>query len=157
MGLVGTVEGVAMPVYRGDATTGQHVVAADWRVEGVLPDGRVFSVRVAVGFSFDGCSVPRLLWRLCGHPMEVPRVAAALAHDWLYAAHVCDRETADMIFREICRMVGLSALRYNTEYWTLRVAGGAAWMSHGAADQEFARAHGALVINGKTLIGEIEK
>lgn len=157
MGLVGTVEGVVMPVYRGDAATGQHVVAVDWRVEGVLPDGRVFIVSVRVGFRFDGCSVPRALWRLCGHPMEVPRVAAALAHDWLYAAHVCDRETADMIFREICRMVGLSALRYNTEYWTLRVAGGAAWKSHGAADQEFARAHGALVINGKTLIGEIEK
>ena len=157
MGLVGTVEGVVMPVYRGDAATGQHVVAVDWRVEGVLSDGRVFAVSVRVGFKFDGCSVPRALWRLCGQPMEVPRVAAALAHDWLYAAHVCDRATADEIFREICRMVGLSALRYNTEYWTLRVAGGAAWKSHGAADQEFARAHGALVINGKTLIGEIEK
>ena len=157
MGLVGTVEGVVMPVCRGDAATGQHVVAVDWRVKGVLSDGRVFAVSVRVGFKFDGCSVPRALWRLCGHPMEVPRVAAALAHDWLYAAHVCDRATADMIFREICRMVGLSALRYNTEYWTLRVAGGAAWKSHGAADQEFARAHGALVINGKTLMGEIEK
>ena len=157
MGLVGTVEGVAMPVYRGDAATGQHVVAVDWRVEGVLSDGRVFAVSVRVGFKFDGCSVPRALWRLCGHPMEVPRVAAALAHDWLYAAHVCDRETADMIFREICRMVGLSALRYNTEYWTLRVAGGAAWKSHGAADQEFARAHGALELDGKIQIGDTTK
>jgi len=157
MGLVRAVEGIRMPDYHGDPATGKHVVSVEWRVDGILPDGRVFSVCVKVGFSFDGCSVPRLLWRLCGHPMEVPRVAAALAHDWLYAAHVCDRETADMIFREICRMVGLSALRYNTEYWALRVAGGAAWKSHGAADQEFARAHGALVINGKTLIGEIEK
>ena len=157
MGLVGTVEGVAMPVYRGDAATGRHVVAVAWQVSGVLPDGRVFSVRVAVGFSFDGCSVPRLLWRLCGHPMEVPRVAAALAHDWLYAAHVCDRATADEIFREVCKLVGLGAIRRNVEYYALRVAGGAAWKSHGAADQEFARAHGALVINGKTLIGEIEK
>lgn len=143
-----------MPVYRGDAATGRHVVVVAWEVSGVLPDGRVFSVRVAVGFSFDGCSVPRFLWRLCGHPMEVPRVAAALAHDWLYAAHVCDRATADEIFREICRMVGLSALRYNTEYWTLRVAGGAAWKSHGADDQEFARAHGALMLDGKIQKGE---
>ena len=157
MGLVRAVEGIRMPDYHGDPATGRHVVSIAWEVSGVLPDGRAFTVRVDVGFSFDGCSVPRLLWRLCGHPMEVPRVAASLAHDWLYAAHVCDRATADMIFREICRMVGLSALRYNTEYWTLRVAGGAAWNSHGLEDQEFARAHGALVINGKTLIGEIEK
>ena len=154
MGLVRAVEGIRMPDYHGDPATGKHVVSVEWRVDGILPDGRVFSVCVKVGFSFDGCSVPRLLWRLCGHPMEVPRVAAALAHDWLYAAHVCDRETADMIFREICRMVGLSALRYNTEYWTLRVAGGTAWNSHGAEDQEFARAHGALELDGKIQKGE---
>ena len=143
-----------MPTYRGDAATGKHVVSVAWEVSGVLPDGRAFSVRVAVGFSFDGCSVPRALWRLCGHPMEVPRVAAALAHDWLYAAHVCDRATADMIFREVCKLVGLGAIRRNVEYYALRVAGGAAWKSHGAADQEFARAHGALVINRKTQKGE---
>ena len=154
MGLVGAVEGVKMPVYRGDVATGRHVVVVAWDVSGVLPDGRLFTVSVRVGFSFDGCSVPRLLWRLCGHPMEVPRVAAALAHDWLYAAHVCDRATADEIFREICRMAGLSALRYNTEYWTLRVAGGAAWKSHGLEDQEFARAHGALMLDGKIQKGE---
>ena len=154
MGLVGAVEGVKMPVYRGDVATGRHVVVVAWDVSGVLPDGRLFTVSVRVGFSFDGCSVPRLLRRLCGHPMEVPRVAAALAHDWLYAAHVCDRATADEIFREICRMAGLSALRYNTEYWTLRVAGGAAWKSHGLEDQEFARAHGALMLDGKIQKGE---
>ena len=157
MGLVGTVEGVAMPVYRGDATTGRHVVAVAWQVSGVLPDGRVFSVRVAVGFSFDGCSVPRALWRLCGQPMEVPRVAAALAHDWLYAAHVCDRATADEIFREVCKLVGLGAIRRNVEYYALRLAGGTAWNSHGTEDQAFARAHGALELDGKIQKGEIEK
>jgi len=143
-----------MPVYRGDAATGQHVVASNWHVEGVLSDGRVFIVRVAAGFAFDGCSVPRALWRLCGHPMEVPRVAAALAHDWLYAAHVCDRATADEIFREVCKLVGLGAIRRNVEYYALRVAGGSAWNSHGADDQAFARAHGALVIDGKFPKGE---
>lgn len=157
MGLVRSVNGVMMPDYHGDAATGQHVVSVDWEVSGVLSDGRVFAVSVRVGFKFDGCSVPRFLWWLCGHPMEVPRVAAALAHDWLYAAHVCDRETADMIFKAICRMVGLSALRYNTEYWTLRVAGGAAWKSHGAADQEFARAHGVLVLDGGIQKGDTTK
>jgi len=155
MGLVRAVEGIRMPDYHGDPATGKHVVSVEWRVDGILPDGRVFSVCVKVGFSFDGCSVPRFLWRLCGHPMEVPRVAAALAHDWLYAAHVCDRATADEIFREICKLVGLGAIRRNVEYYALRVAGGAAWNSHGAEDQEFARAHGALMLNGKLQKGEV--
>lgn len=146
---------VRMPVYRGEAETGRHVVAVDWRVEGVLDDGRVFKIEVRAGFAFDGCSVPRALWRLCGHPMEVPRVAAALAHDWLYAAHVCDRATADEIFREICRMVGVGWVRRQTEYTALRWCGGAAWRSHGADDESFARAHGALALEGKLLTGKV--
>ena len=148
------VNTVKMPVYRGDAETGRHVVAVDWHVEGVLDDLRHFEIEVRAGFAFDGCSVPRALWRLCGHPMEVPRVAAALAHDWLYAAHVCDRRTADLVFREICRMVGVGWVRRNAEYYALRAAGGAAWKSHGADDEIFARSHGALALEGKLLTGK---
>lgn len=154
MGLVRAVEGIRMPDYHGDPATGRHVISVAWEVSGVLPDGRVFIVRVAAGFMFDGCSIPRALWRVCGHPMEVPRVAAALAHDWLYAAHVCDRATADEIFREVCKLVGLGAIRRNAEYYALRLAGGAAWNSHGTEDQEFARAHGALELDGKIQKGE---
>ena len=149
MGLVRAVESIRMPTYRGDAATGKHIVSVSWRVDGMLPDGRVFTVAVETGFAFDGCSIPRALWRVCGHPMEVPRVAAALAHDWLYAAHVCDRKTADAIYAAICREVGMGASRTWIEHKALRMCGDAAWKSHGAEDQEFARAHGTLVINGK--------
>ena len=148
------VEGTRMPTYRGDAATGKHIVSFAWRVDGILPDGRVFIVRVAAGFTFDGCSIPRALWRICGHPMEVPRVAAALAHDWLYAAHVCDRETADAIYAAICRAVGMGSVRTWVEHKALRLCGSAAWNGHGADDQEFARAHGALLLDGKLQKGE---
>lgn len=154
MGLVRAVEGIRMPDYHGDAATGKHVVSVAWRVDGILPDGRVFSVRIMSGFAFDGCSIPRALWRVCGHPMEVPRVAAALAHDWLYAAHDCDRETADAIYAAICRMVGMGSVRTWIEHKALRLCGSAAWKSHGASDQEFARAHGALLLDGKIQKGE---
>jgi len=157
MVVVGAVNGVRMPVYRGDAATGRHVVAVSWRVDGVLPDGRVFIVRVAVGFAFDGCSIPRALWRICGHPMEVPRVAAALAHDWLYAAHVCDRATADAVYAAICRAVGMGSVRTWIEHKALRLCGASAWKSHGAADQEFARAHGVLVLDGGIQKGDTTK
>ena len=139
---------VKMPHYAG-VLDELHQVTADWNVSGVLGDCRVFEVCVKNGFEFDGCSIPRALWRLCGEPFEAPRVSAALAHDWLYAAHVCDRETADGIFREICKMVGVGAIRRNVEYWALRMFGGVAWKSHEAQDENFANAHGALWLGGE--------
>jgi len=145
--------GVEMPIYQGDPKTKLHCVAVRWSCSGILPDGRAFRLSVDVGFRFDGCSIPRPLWWLCGDPMEVPRVAAALAHDWLYAAHVTDRKTADMIFRYLCLRVGMGRIRTHIEYGSLRVAGGKAWKSHGQADESFARAHGALVLEGETMKG----
>ena len=70
--------GVEMPIYQGDPETKMHRVTARWECSGVLPDGRCFELSVEVGFKFDGASTPRWLWWLCGDPMEVPRVAAAL-------------------------------------------------------------------------------
>lgn len=154
MGLVGSVNGVRMPDYHGNPKTKRHIISVDWEVSGVLDDGRTFTIRVSAGFEFDGCSVPRSLWWLCGNPMEVPRVAAALAHDFLYAAHVCDRKTADAIYAAICIAVAMNACRTWVEHKALRLCGAAAWKSHGVADQEFARAHGALVLEGKTQTGE---
>lgn len=136
---------VTMPIYQG-IIGNTHVLAADWHVDGVLPDGRCFYITVRKGFIFDGASIPRALWRLCGHPMEVPRVAAALAHDWLYASHAVDRKTADAIFRKICRMVGIAWIRRAVEYRTLRIFGAAAWYSHGPKDIISARSHGAIEI-----------
>lgn len=131
-----------MPIYQG-TESGMHVLRRDWFASGALPDGRSFAIAVKEGFVFDGCSIPRLLWRLCGHPMEVPRVAAALAHDWLYAAHVCKRAEADQVFKVLCKMVELSAVRIAVEYSALKWFGGAAWRSHGPNDEAFARARGA--------------
>lgn len=149
--------GVEMPIYQGDPKTKMHCVAVRWECGGVLPDGRCFYLTVDVGFRFDGASTPRWLWWLCGDPMEVPRVAAALAHDWLYAAHVTDRKTADMIYRVICRRVRIGRVRSGVEYRALRYFGGKAWKSHGKDDQIFARAHGALELEGQTMKGTDEK
>lgn len=148
MGLVGTVNGIRMPDYHGDPATGKHIISVDWEVCGELDNGRTFIIRVSSGFSFDGCSVPRSLWWLCGDPMEVPRVAAALAHDWLYAAKLCSRKTADAIYAAICKAVGMGSIRVWTEHKALRLCGGSAWDSHGADDQTFARAHGELILDG---------
>ena len=36
------------------------------------------------GFCWDGASIPRVLWRLYGHPLTNKYQAAAVVHDWLY-------------------------------------------------------------------------
>lgn len=151
--------GIEMPIVQGhDKKDGVDLYAlrSNFHVTGVLPDGRVFEVWVREGFVFDGASIPRALWRLCGHPMSVPRVAAALAHDWLYAAHVCDRAVADEIYRILCKRVGISGFCAGTEYYTLRLFGGSAWKSHGEEDQNAARKCGMLVLEGEIMKGDAE-
>ena len=123
-------------------------LSCDWWINVKLDDGTACHIKVAAGFTFDGASIPRSLWRLCGHPLEAPRLAAALAHDWLYCAHVCDRKTADMIYRAILRALGIAWWRCTIEHAALRVAGGAAWKSHGSSAQTLARMRGFLELDG---------
>lgn len=57
----------------------EAVLMEDWTVEVC---GYRFTV--PAGATTDGASIPRFLWRVCGHPLMVPRVYAALLHDWIY-------------------------------------------------------------------------
>ena len=93
----------------------------------VVCKGKRYSFWIQPGFEFDGASIPRALWRLCGHPMEAPRIAAALIHDWLYRAQVLDRGVADEIFNILCKEVGMSAWRTGPEWAALRIFGRVAW------------------------------
>lgn len=133
-----------MPAIRGVVKSKLYEVTEHWAVKGALDDGRVFVITVEPGFVFDGASIPRWLWRICGHPYEIPRVAAALAHDWLYRAHVCSRKDADAIFRAICRQVGIGAFVAGVEYYTLRLCGRSAWNNWGEAEELAARNMGRL-------------
>ena len=151
--------GIEMPIVQGhDKKDGVdlYVLRSNFYVTGVLPDGRVFEVWVREGFVTDGASIPRFLWRLCGQPMAVPRIAAAIPHDWLYRAKVCDRETADAIYRAICLQVGLGSFCVGVEHRSLRWFGGSAWKSWTAYDAIEAREHGALVLEGEIMKGDAQ-
>lgn len=143
--------GIEMPVYQGWDADGRHIVRERFEVTGVLDDGRVFEIAVDVDFVFDGASIPRWLWRVCGHPLSIPRVAAALAHDWLYAAQVCDRELADDIYRAICRQVGIGGFAAGVEYYALRWFGGSAWKEKTENDMKFARMRGRMYLEGERM------
>lgn len=123
------VNGITMPDYHGTANPknkNEHELSKRWEVS-ISIDGFKYVISIGAGFKFDGASIPRALWRLCGHPFTCPRVAAALAHDWLYASHAVDRETADKIYRELQKQLGINIISRNVEYYTLRIFGGFAW------------------------------
>ena len=138
-----TYGGVQMPDVR-VVQGSTMILLTDWHVEGMLPDGRILYLDVRAGFVFDGASLPRMLWRVCGHPLEAPRIAAALAHDWIYASKCIPRADADLIYSVICEWVGISAFSRNVEYAALRLCGWVAWNGHTEGDRDFALAHGAL-------------
>ena len=57
-------------------------------------------ITVPKGFQSDGCSMPRMFWRVFGHPFSMWFLREAILHDWLYWEQPCDRKTADRVFKE---------------------------------------------------------
>lgn len=79
------------------------------------------------GFVTDGASIPRVLWRVCGHPMSTQRFPVALFHDWAYSTEctfVFTRSHADEIYRDGLISLGFKPWKANLEYTTLRLCGG---------------------------------
>jgi len=99
-------------------------LAADWSI---VYAGEVY--RLPVGFQTDGASIPRFLWRLCGTPLEVPRLYAALVHDWLYSGGdpEATRQDADALYRDIQIALGISRFKAYVEWSALRMCGGSHW------------------------------
>lgn len=84
---------------------------------------------IPAGFKTDGASIPRFLWRLCGTPLDVPRIYAAIVHDWLYSGGKpgVTRAEADAIYRDILIALGVSRTRAYVEWIALRLCGGSHW------------------------------
>lgn len=108
----------------------EAVLMENWEIYDVCG----FHFVVPAGTSTDGASIPRFLWRVCGHPLMAPRVYAAMLHDWLYTGEEADtdgaqpddlsRKEADECYYALLRHFGVSALRAKVEYWALRMFGG---------------------------------
>ena len=84
-------------------------------------------VAVEAGFLFDGASIPRLFWRVIGHPMMGRPLPAVLLHDALYASHLTDREMADMIFFDMLARNSVPLAKRWTMFYAVRACGGFAW------------------------------
>lgn len=77
----------------------------------------------------DGASIPRALWILCGHPMETPRLYAALLHDYLYGGGdpEATRADADDLFRDLQIALGVPRWKAYVEWAALRLCGKSHW------------------------------
>ena len=91
-----------------------------------------FPFTVPAGFVTDGASIPRFLWRICGHPMSTKRLPAAVLHDWFYYS-VTDftRAEADQAYRDGLITLGFPRWKANLEYYALRLFGGSHYAREG--------------------------
>lgn len=100
----------------------------DWAVE---IDDHAFIV--PLGEVFDGASIPRFLWRVCGHPMQQPRLPIAIFHDAAYSARFpsLTRAEADRLYRDGVIAVGVPKWKAYVEWAALRLCGATHWESVG--------------------------
>jgi hypothetical protein len=94
---------------------------------------------VPKGFTWDGASIPRWLWWICGTPNRAPRKFAACFHDWVYGTATVQmkRSKADAIFRQMqvdlgthpfpARVEWAMVRLFGRSHWTSRPAGGWDW------------------------------
>ena len=113
----------------------EAVLMEAWHVE-----VRGFEFTVPAGTRTDGASIPRMLWRVCGHPLETPRVYAATLHDWLYGGGSPGtarptRKEADECYYALLRHFGIAAWRAKIEYWALRLFGAGHYGARSAPDK----------------------
>lgn len=96
----------------------------------VYDAGPLGRVTVPKGFESDGCSLPRLFWRMIGHPFDMAYLREAILHDWLYRYQPCDRRTADKIFLAALLASGVGPVRSRAIYRGLRIGGWPTWRRH---------------------------
>ena len=85
---------------------------------------------VPQGFLTDGASIPRFLWRLCGHPMATRRFPVAVIHDYLYSEPGGrSRAEVDELYHDGLVALGFPKWKANIEYWAIRLFGGSHWGS----------------------------
>lgn len=84
---------------------------------------------IPMGYRTDGASIPRFLWRVCGHPFTGRRVIPALTHDAIYEGVIpfYTREGADRVYRDGLVEQGFPKWKAAVEYTAIRWFGKRHW------------------------------
>lgn len=97
------------------------------------------AVVIRKGFETDGASIPRVAWRVIGHPFKKDVLRHALGHDALYAAELMTRSECDMWFLESMKKDGVSWWKRNAIWSAVRIGGAFVWGKHVKAEVDEAR------------------
>ena len=102
----------------------KHKLLSDWIIT-----FRGEEYRVPMDFVTDGASIPFWLQPICGDPNKVPRVYAALVHDWLYSGgdREATRADADDLYRDMQIALGVPRWKAYVEWGALRLFGRSHW------------------------------
>jgi len=115
-------ERISQPVGQFDDKAGEWRLVKPWKA---YTSAGIVAIRP--GFLSDGASIPRILWTAVG-PRYAPRTfPAAVVHDALYAARLTDRATADRVFLEILREMGVNRVKRSAYHFAVRACGGFLW------------------------------
>lgn len=102
---------------------------------------RVFNIVVPALLIVDGCSIPRFLWRVCGHPLMPKFWLGMLIHDYLYGnTDLTDeekgmsRKEVDLLFYDLLRDQGIGRIKAGIMYRGVRTGG---WVSYRKNPNEF--------------------
>lgn len=99
-----------------------------------MHDERIFFT-IPAGFTYDGASVPRILWSISGLTPDGAHRIAALIHDYIYERkgiikeYMLTRGEADLVFKAYMKKAGISNWRVNIAYWSVRLFGQDVWKS----------------------------
>lgn len=95
----------------------------------ILYKDKYYNLCINPGFDTDGGSIPRVFWRVAGHPLG-EWLLAYLVHDALYSAEYVERSLADDIFLELLVELGAPWTIRNAAWAAVRVGGASVWRAH---------------------------
>lgn len=99
---------------------------------------RFYELTISQGFTTDGGTIPRMLWRVAGHPLG-SYLLSYLVHDALYASEALPRGVCDGIFLNILVELKAPWAIRNAAYLAVRAFGAFVWKTHTPKSIESAR------------------
>lgn len=111
---------------------GRMVALEDVRVFISQTDHVRHEILIPEGYSFDGASIPRVLWPLLGHPFSDELVLPCCVHDW-YCEHSWnyhDRLIGDAVLLSLLARQGVSRWRRIMMYFGVRLFSIFRWSRH---------------------------
>lgn len=79
---------------------------------------------IPAGFSTDGASIPRFLWRVVDHPFQSDYIEVYVEHDFDYQTGRISRKEADEKMLDGLKGKGMGYFKRYTIYWAVRLFGG---------------------------------